>query len=60
MQATDILYGQNIGFMALFINAQLYGLMVAWCMTDGIIAGSKQIDSFCGNIVKPALMPYKK
>lgn len=46
--------------MALFINAQLYGLMVAWCMTDGIIAGSKQIDSFCGNIVKPALMPYKK
>ena len=44
--------------MALFINAQLYGLMVAWCMTDGIMIGSEQADSFVEKIVKPALMPY--
>ena len=46
--------------LALFINAQLYGLMVAWCMTDGTMVGSKQADSFCESIVKPALMPYIK
>jgi AcrR family transcriptional regulator len=45
--------------MALFINAQLYGLMVAWCMTDGIMIGSEQADSFCETIVKQALEPYK-
>ena len=44
--------------MALFINAQLYGLMVAWCMTDGIMIGSEQADSFVEKIVKPTLMPY--
>lgn len=45
--------------MALFINAQLYGLMVAWCMTDGIMIGSEQANSFCETIVKQALEPYK-
>jgi hypothetical protein len=45
--------------LALFINAQLYGLMVAWCMTDGIMIGSEQADSFCETIVKQALEPYK-
>lgn len=44
--------------LALFINAQLYGLMVVWCMTDGIMIGSEQADSFVEKIVKPALMPY--
>ena len=44
--------------LALYINAQLYGLMVAWCMTDGIMIGSEQADSFVEKIVKPALMPY--
>ena len=44
--------------LALYINAQLYGLMVAWCMTDGIMIGSEQTDSFVEKIVKPALMLY--
>ena len=44
--------------LALYINAQLYGLMVAWCMTDGIMIGSEQADSFVEKIVKPVLMPY--
>lgn len=46
--------------LALFINAQLYGLMVAWCMTDGTVVGSLQTDSFCENIVKQALRPYTR
>ena len=46
--------------LTLFINAQLYGLMVAWCMTDGGMVGSEQTDSFCENIVKEALMPYMR
>ena len=44
--------------LALYINAELYGLMVAWCMTDGIMIGSEQTDSFVEKIVEPALMPY--
>ena len=44
--------------LALYINAELYGLMVAWCMMDGIMIGSEQTDSFVEKIVKPALMPY--
>jgi len=46
--------------MALFLNAQLYGLMVAWCMTDAAVVGSEKIDAFCALVVKPALMPYRK
>ena len=44
--------------LALYINAELYGLMVAWCMMDGIMIGSEQTDSFVEKIVEPALMPY--
>ena len=36
------------------------GLMVAWCMTDGTMVGSEQTDSYCENIVKPALKTYKQ
>ena len=46
--------------LALYINAQLYGLMIAWCMTDGKMIGSKQTDSFVEKIVKPVLMPYSR
>ena len=46
--------------MALFLNAQLYGLMVAWCMTDAAVIGSNKIDAFFAFVVKPALMPYRK
>ena len=46
--------------MAFFINAQLYGLMVAWCMTDASVVGSDRTDAFCETVMKPALMPYRK
>ena len=29
--------------IALYINAELYGLMISWCMTDGKIKGSNKI-----------------
>ena len=46
--------------MALYINAQLYGLMVAWCMTDASVVGSDRTDEFCEIVMKPALMPFRK
>ena len=45
--------------MALYINAQLYGLMVAWCMTDASVVGSDRTDAFWETVMKPALMPYR-
>ena len=46
--------------MAFFINTQLYGLMVAWCMTDASVVGSDRTDAFWETVMKPALMPYRK
>ncbi len=46
--------------LALFFNAQLYGLMIAWCMTDGEVKGSEQTDILCDTIIKPALKPYMR
>lgn len=45
--------------LALFINAQLYGLMVAWCMTDASVIGSEKTDILFDTILRPALLPYK-
>ena len=44
--------------LALFLNAQLYGLMVAWCMSDAAVVGSEKTDAFCETIIKPALAQY--
>ena len=46
--------------MAVYINAQLYGFMVAWCMTAASVVGSDRTDEFWENVMKPALMPYRK
>ena len=46
--------------LALYLNAQLYGLMAAWCMTDASVIGSEKTDAFCELILKPALMPYRR
>lgn len=45
---------------ALFINAQLYGLMVAWCMTDGGVKGSEQTDVLCDTVFQAALAAYRQ
>lgn len=44
--------------LALFFNAQLYGLMVAWCMTDASVVGSDKTDVFCETVMIPALARY--
>lgn len=45
---------------ALFINAQLYGLMVAWCMTDSEVKGSEKTDVLCDTVLNAALAPYRQ
>lgn len=44
---------------ALFINAQLYGLMVIWCMTDGEIKGPEKVKALCETVFNAALAPYR-
>lgn len=45
--------------LALFINTQHYGLMVAWCMSNASVIGSEKTDVFFDTILRPALLPYK-
>lgn len=45
--------------LALFLNAQLYGLMVAWCMSDAAVVGSEKTDALCEAIIEPALAQYR-
>ncbi len=44
--------------LALYLNAQLYGLMVAWCMTDASVVGSGKTDALCETVMIPALAQY--
>ncbi len=45
--------------IALILNAELYGLMVAWCMIDGEVIGSEKTDIFTDTVIKTVLEPYK-
>lgn len=45
--------------LALFINAELYGLMVAWCMSDAEVVGSEHTEDFCYNVIGAAIRPYR-
>ena len=45
--------------LALFFNAQLYGLMVAWCMSDGAVVGSEKAAALAQSVFKAALEPYR-
>ena len=44
--------------LALFINAELYGLMLAWCMSDGVVVGSARTDSFIEHGLAKLLASY--
>ena len=44
--------------LAFFINSELYGLMLAWCMSDGAVVGSRQTGAFVANGLKKVLAPY--
>lgn len=46
--------------LALLINAQLYGLMIAWCMTDSEVMGSEKTDVLCDTVIKAALAAYRQ
>lgn len=46
--------------LALYINAELYGLMVAWCMSDAEVIGSERTDAFCKTVVAAAIAPYRQ
>lgn len=45
---------------AVQINAQLYGLMTIWCMSDSNVIGSGRIKNYISNILAPALKTYQK
>lgn len=42
------------------INAQLYGLMTIWCMSDSHVIGSGRIKSYISDFLTPALTTYLK
>ena len=42
------------------INAQLYGLMTIWCMSDTNVIGSGLIKKYITDVLSPALKPYLK
>lgn len=45
---------------AVQINAQLYGLMTIWCMSDSHVIGSGRIKSYISDFLTPALTTYLK
>ena len=44
--------------LAMLINVQLYGLMIAWCMSDGVSIGSMNIESFRTYMLEPSITKY--
>lgn len=44
--------------LAVFINCELYGLMLAWCMSDGQVVGSERTASFVQHGLSKTLDPY--
>ena len=44
--------------LAFFINSELYGLMLAWCMSDGTVVGSERTDAFVVHVLSKTLEPY--
>lgn len=45
--------------LSLFFNAQLYGLMVAWCMSDGAVVGTEKMDALFETVIHAAILPYR-
>ena len=44
--------------LAFFINCERYGLMLAWCMSDGAVIGSARTDSFVEHGLAKVLASY--
>ncbi len=50
--------GAPVEALALFVNCELYGLMLAWCMSDGAVRGSEQAEALASVALRPALEPF--
>ena len=46
--------------LAELINAELYGLVVVWCMSDAAVVGSREIDCYRILFLEQVLAPYLK
>ena len=44
--------------LALFINAELYGLMLAWCMSNGAVVGSERTETLVRHGLAKIFEPY--
>ncbi len=56
---TDLLKTETpVDELALFINAELYGLMLAWCMSDGAVVGSEKTEALVRNGLARTFEPY--
>ena len=44
--------------LALFINAELYGLMLAWCMSNGAVVGSERTETLVLQGLAKIFEPY--
>ncbi len=44
--------------LALFINAELYGLMLAWCMSNGTVVGSERTETLVRQGLAKIFEPY--
>ena len=44
--------------LALFINAELYGLMLAWCMSNGAVVGSERTETLVRQGLAKIFEPY--
>ena len=57
----DNLLDKNVPIkeIALYINAELYGLMVVWCMSDGKVIGSKVAKKFVRDVLAKYLKNYE-
>lgn len=44
--------------LAVLVNAELYGLMLAWCMSDGAVVASTRTEGFVEKVLARMLEPY--
>ena len=44
--------------LSLFINAELYGLMLAWCMSNGAVVGSERTETLVRQGLAKIFEPY--
>ena len=56
----ELAFNTPVEKLVLTINAQLYGLMIIWCMTDTGIVGSDYTEEFISDFLNQLLKNYLK